>query len=127
MNDGQVPNEWRVGLILPIWKRKGDVQDPNKYRGITLLSHVMKLLERILDSRLRVTVEPQIGEEQQGFRLGRGTADGMFTLRQIIEKKLEKRRNMVIGFIDLEKACDTVPRELVFTTLRWMGVKEAEV
>ena len=34
---------------------------------------------------------------------------------------------MDLGFIDLEKAFDTVPREMVMATLRWMGVPEAEV
>ena len=37
----KVPEDWRTGLLVPIWKRKGDAQDPGKYRGITLLSHIM--------------------------------------------------------------------------------------
>ena len=55
-----------MGLIVPIWKRKGDVHDPGKYRGITLLSQVLKLLERVLDVRIRRRVECDFGEEQQG-------------------------------------------------------------
>ena len=43
----KIPVEWRTGLIIPIWKMKGDVHDPGKYRGITLLSQVLKLLERV--------------------------------------------------------------------------------
>ena len=31
MRQCKVPEEWRTGLIVPIWKRKGDVQDPGKY------------------------------------------------------------------------------------------------
>ena len=50
----------------------------------------------------------KIGEEQQGFRKGRGTTDGLFTLRQFGEKKLEKQGSMSIGFVDLEKAFDSV-------------------
>ena len=34
---------------------------------------------------------------------------------------------MALGFVDLEKAFDTVPREMVMATLRWMGIPEAEV
>ena len=41
-----------MGLIVPIWKRKDDVHDPRKYRGITLLSQVLKQLERALDMLL---------------------------------------------------------------------------
>ena len=59
---GKDTEEWRMGLIVPIWKRKGDVHDPGKYRGITLLSQVLKLLERVLDARIRRRVEGDLGE-----------------------------------------------------------------
>ena len=39
-------------------------------------------------------------------------------------RKLQGR--MAVGFVDLEKAYDTVPREMVMATVRWMGVPEAE-
>ena len=42
-------------------------------------------------------------------------------------KRLEVQGSMALGFVDLEKAFDTVPREMVVATLRWMGVPEAEV
>ena len=51
----------------------------------------------------------------------------MFTLRQLVEKKPEGDENMALGFIDLEKACNTVPREMAMATLKWMGVPQAEV
>ena len=34
---------------------------------------------------------------------------------------------MALGFVDLEKAFDTVHREIVMATPRWMGAPEAEV
>ena len=85
MQEGRILQEWRMGLIVPICKRKGDVHDPGKYRGITLLSQVLKLLERVLDARSRRRVEGDFGQEQQGFSKGRGTADGVYVLRQMIE------------------------------------------
>ena len=81
----------------------------------------------MLDGRIRKKIECEIGEEQQGFREGRGTTDRLFTQRQFVEKKLEKQGGMCIGFVDLEKAFDTVSREIVMATLRWLGVPEAEV
>ena len=66
-------------------------------------------------------------EEQLGFRKGRGTTDGMFSLRQLVEKRLEKQGHMALAFVDLEKAFDTVPRQMAITTLRWMGAPESEV
>ena len=55
------------------------VNDPGKYRGITLLSQVLKRCESVLDARIRRTVECDFGKEQQGFRKGSGTADGITT------------------------------------------------
>ena len=66
-------------------------------------------------------------KKSKGFRKGRGTADGMYVLRQMVEKRLEVQGSMALGFVDLEKAFDTVPREMVMATLGWMGVPEADV
>ena len=41
---GTIPSDWIRGLVVPIWKGKGDRQDCNNYRGITLL-RVPKMLE----------------------------------------------------------------------------------
>ena len=41
--------------------------------------------------------------------------------------RLEVQGSMAMGFVNLENAFDTVPTEMVMTTLRWMGVPEAEV
>ena len=109
-----MPEEWQAGLVFPIWKRKGDVQDPGKYRGITLLSHTMKLLERILDGRIRKGVEQE------------GTTDGMFALKQLGEKRLEMQWRMAVIFVNPEKAYDTITGYMVTATVRWMGVPEAE-
>ena len=49
----------------------------------------------------------------------------MYVLRQMVEKRLEVQGSM--GFVDMEKAVDTIPREMVMATIRWMGVPDAEV
>ena len=46
-------------------------------------------MERLLDARVRHIVESKIGENQLGFRKGRGMYDGLFTITQIIEKRRE--------------------------------------
>ena len=51
----------------------------------------------------------------------------MYVLREMVEKILEVQGSVALGFVDLEKAFDTVPREMVMATIRWMGVPEAEV
>ena len=51
----------------------------------------------------------------------------MYVLRHMVEKRLEVRGSLGLVFDDLERAYDTIPREMVMVTLRWMGASEAEV
>ena len=44
---------------------KGDVQSCTNYRGIKLMSHTMKIWERVVEARLRQEVD--ICEQQYGF------------------------------------------------------------
>ena len=78
---------------------------------MSLLIHASKIYERVLERRLRTLVEMKLSEAQQGFRPGRGTVDLIFRLRMLIEKNWEWGRDMCVGFIELGKAFDTVPRE----------------
>ena len=58
-----IPEEWRTSTITPIYKQKGDPLECNNFRGITLLSHTLKLWERVVESRLRKMVN--INRESQ--------------------------------------------------------------
>ena len=52
----RIPEEWR-SVLIPIYKNKGDTQCCGNYRGIKLMSHTMKVWERIIEARLRDRVE----------------------------------------------------------------------
>ena len=55
----KMPEEWR-SILVPIFKNKIDVQSCTNYRGIKLMSHTMKLWERVIEHRLRrVTSDPK--------------------------------------------------------------------
>ena len=63
VQEGRTPNEWKMGLIVTIREGKGDVHDPGKYRGTTLLSQLLELLEMVLDAWIRRRVEGDFGEQ----------------------------------------------------------------
>merc|ERR1712072_250303 len=65
-----------------------------------------------------------INKSQFGFMPGRGTTDAIFIVRQVQEKYLGKNKRIYLGFIDLEKAFDRVPRKVVEWALRKEGVSE---
>ena len=65
----RMPEEWRRSVLIPIYKNKGDAQCCGSYSGIKLISHTMKIWERIIEARLRDRVE--ISEQQYEFMPGK--------------------------------------------------------
>ena len=124
MQDG-MPRNWKIRRLVPIHKGKGSIMERNNYRGITLMSHTMKLAERLIKERLRDITE--IANNQYGFRPGKSTTEPIFILRMMQEKYREKGQDLHLVFVDLDKAYDRVPMELIWWSLRNKNVPEGYI
>ncbi len=90
--------------FVPLYKGKGNREECNKYRGISLLSVPGKIYGRILNERMMKITDKSVGDEQGSFRKGRGCVDQIFAVNILMEKYLEKERKLFAAFMDLEKA-----------------------
>lgn len=119
-----IPADWKTGIILPLWKRKGDQKVCSNYRGITLLSVPGKVFTRILLQRALPALRARRRPEQAGFMPNRSTSDHISTMRILIEKSREFRRNkqLVAAFVDLKAAFDSVDRNCLWLILKSSGV-----
>ena len=80
------------------------------YRPISLISSIMKLFERVIEQRLRPHLEHIgfISKHRSGFRRVKSTDDHLSRLSQSIMESFNRGEHVVAGFLDVEKAIDTV-------------------
>jgi hypothetical protein len=118
----QFPEEWSRGLIFPLFKGGPEdfKLDPNKYRGITLLSIIYTA---VLNNRLSDYCESKgiFVDEQAGFRRDRSTIDQILILTEIIKHRRPKPT--FCAFIDVAKAYDKVWRDGLWYKLWKAGIR----
>ena len=91
-------------------KNKGDIANPDNYRGITILSCYGKLFTAVLNNRLNNYLENMnlLCEEQAGFRKNYGTSDHISNLKWFIDLYLFRGKKLFCAFIDYRKAFGSV-------------------
>lgn len=57
MRSKHISDEWRRNTLVSIYKNKEDIQNYPNYREIKLMSHTMKLWERVIGQRLRKEIQ----------------------------------------------------------------------
>ncbi|KAL9978039.1 hypothetical protein ACROYT_G015516 [Oculina patagonica] len=122
---GTFPTEWNIGVIKPIYKQKGDKKSPANYRGITLTSCLGKLFTSILQNRLNKFIEQHdvLNPEQFGFRPNSRTTDSLFIFQQLLHKYTKQHKKLYVGFIDYEKAFDSVWQSGMIHKLQTYGIQ----
>ncbi|KAK9069565.1 hypothetical protein SSX86_011469 [Deinandra increscens subsp. villosa] len=92
----RMPNQWRSSVLIPLYKKKG------------------------IEARLRR--ETQISMNQFGFMPGRWTTEAIHIMRRLMEKYRDKKQDLHMVFIDLEKAYDNIPRQVIWDSLGSRGI-----
>jgi hypothetical protein len=108
---GTIPQKWRPSVVKFFYKGKGDINDTNKYQGISLECSPFKVLERLLTKRLQTITENVLPDEQFSFRPGRCTLQAVTNLLNDIEDALRwPEGKLYMIFIDYTKAFDLLNR-----------------
>ena len=92
---------WKKAKVTPIFKRKGQPNDPSNYRPISLLPAVGKLLDGIQSSRLLsyLTTNRLISDHQFGFIPGRSTTHQLLYIVHQWAKALDDGKGVAAVFM----------------------------
>ena len=100
--EGVFPEQWKLAKIKPLYK-KGDRQNIQNYRPISILLVFAKLLEKLMFNRITSFLNDTeaLTEVQNGFRKGKSIETAIQTLLEPLREALDNRKHAIGIFIDL--------------------------
>lgn len=121
--NGIVPESWETAIVTPVPK-KGDMTDLNNYRGIALMSNMMKIINGIFAKRLMTAIMEYrlIDPAQVGFVNREEAVAQAKCLLEIIEQRRALGKQTILCFVDLAKAYDSVPHEGLLAKAERFGI-----
>ena len=126
VNFEEIPSQFKVGIIVPIYKSKGkDPLLPGSYRGITLTSVIAKTFEHLLLDRMLPVLSdncvPHLN--QTAYQRGVSSSDATFSCQETISKFIRDGDSIYsYYFYDLASAFDTVEYSVLLSHLKNAGV-----
>jgi hypothetical protein len=82
---GQWPKDF-TEVTMIVLKKKPQATKCSDHRTISLIAHTAKIVAKILRRRIEKKIEDVLGEDQFGFRKGKGTKDAIKMLRIILNE-----------------------------------------
>jgi hypothetical protein len=121
LSRGVIPSDWKKANIVPVYK-KGDKNMVENYRPISLLSTVGKVLERCVHQLVYTVISNDIVQVQHGFMSKKSTSTQLVEFYDIIYKNVDNHIQTDVVYLDLAKAFDSVPHNLLLLKLKSYGI-----
>ena len=119
----RIPSAWKKSCTIMLFK-KGDMGIPSNWRPISLQSAIYKIYAAIWAKRLASWAGETgaISPSQKGFIPGEGCLEHSFLVRSMMEDARRRKRPIHLVWFDLRNAFGSVPHELMWFSLRSVGV-----
>ena len=115
------PSELKYANVIPISKTKNGNTNKENYRPISILPTISKLFERLMFQQISAFISDFISPYLCGFRKGYSTQHALLRLMNKLNNSLDRKEKVGLLMMDLSKAFDCIPHELLIAKLHAYG------
>ena len=117
----QIPEHFNEAMVVQIYKTGKTPELYSSYRPIALLNVTYKVFAKLIQNRLRDTLDDRIVDFQYGYRQGRSTAEPIFIARRVQEMAERHGEQLYMLALDYSKAFDSIPHAKLIECLTRLG------
>ena len=122
MGRSYTSEEWLNAELCLFYKQKGKIDDPNSYRGISLLSSAEKIISLVILGRIKPHLDRHLNLRQAGFRTGKSCRNAVFILLRDLEESILNDKPLIFNFVDFKKAFDSLDWETMWKVMEAQGM-----
>ena len=120
-----IPPAMKKGYVVPIPKKGKDSRLTNNYRGISITPIIGKVLEHVIQQRLRLQTQHQQNELQKGFTKGSSSNNAVLVVSETIAEARDLKKELFIASLDAQKAFDVVYQDAMLYKLFYADLHPA--
>ena len=123
-NMDELPVDWSLAKVIPLWKNSGSKFDIDKYRPVSLCITAMKIAEAMFLEDVSKLAEDQdvFGDQQHGFRSGRSTVTNLTQYWDHITATVDRNVRVYVLNLDMSKAFDGLKIDFILNSLSDLGI-----
>ena len=123
----EIPDHFNEALVVQIYKPGKVPELYSSYRPIALLNITYKIFAKMIQERLRNSLDDRLVEFQFGYRRGKSTAEPIFIARRTQDLAEKFGLPLYMLALDYSKAFDSIPHHKLTESLRRKGASQKNI
>ena len=124
LNIGYVPDDWKISIVMPLYKNHGSPIEISNYRGIHILNCLAKIFEKSIYEYLQsfFARANMLTSNQYGFQRNSSTLTNLIRTYDFVLEELDNGRCVDVVYLDFSKAFDKVQHRILLGKLISYGI-----